>query len=264
MNLLQRLNPGNSKSQRTRNRGSKSLLINSSLLNCLLPTATALLLDGRVLPGTEGTEHAAIARFGLQQRLAVAALVEELAGVRRHVDVVIGLWHTPLSACGTLHCLPKGKGDVLMNDDTSTTKIEDLDEKRNRRRVTNALNNLLKDTRNGTLKCAAIRLYYKDGTSEVKVIGGKPEEQAETLARLEAEEVKGKVLMEELRPILDEVFAHLPEDERQRIVDSPERIRRALNILSDDRLRNLHPFIQERLTKCKTLIEELWPEAQKT
>lgn len=151
-----------------------------------------------------------------------------------------------------------------MKDDTSTTEIADLDEKRNQRRVTKALNNLLKEARNGTLQCAAIRLFYKDGTSEVKLIGGTLEEQAETLARLEAEEVKGKVLMEELRPILDEVFAHLPEDERHRIADSPERIRRALNTLSNDRLKTLRPFIQERLTRCKTLIEELWPEAQKT
>lgn len=151
-----------------------------------------------------------------------------------------------------------------MNDDTSTTEIDDLDEKRNQRRVTKALDNLLQDARDGTLQCAAIRLYYKDGTSELKVIGGTSEEQAETLARLEAEEAKGKVLMEELRPILDEVFAHLPEDERNRVADSPERIRRALNTLSDDRLKTLSPLIQERLTKCKTLIEKLWPKTQKT
>ena len=44
-----------------------------------------------------------------------------------------------------------------MNDDTSPTEVTDLDEKRNQRRVTDALNNLLKDARNGRLKCAAIR-----------------------------------------------------------------------------------------------------------
>jgi hypothetical protein len=78
-----------------------------------------------------------------------------------------------------------------------------LDEKRNLRRVTDTLNNLLKDARDGRLKCAAIRLYYKDDSSEVKVIGGTPEEQTETLtlARLEAKETKAtkaKVLMEEV------------------------------------------------------------------
>ncbi len=36
-----------------------------------------------------------------------------------------------------------------MNDDTSSTKVTDLDVKRNQRRVTDALNNLLKDARNG-------------------------------------------------------------------------------------------------------------------
>ena len=151
-----------------------------------------------------------------------------------------------------------------MNDDTSSTEVADLDEKRNQRRVMETLNNLLKDARNGKLKCAAIRLYYKDDSSEVKVVGGTPEEQAEALARLEAKETKAKVLMEEVRSILDEVFAHLPEDERSRVTDSPERMRRALNTLSDERLGTLHPFIREQLTECKTLMEELWFTTEKT
>jgi hypothetical protein len=57
-----------------------------------------------------------------------------------------------------------------------------------------------------------------------------PEEQAETIVKLEAEEAKGKALMEELRPTLNEVFAHLPEHDRGRVGESPERMRRALNI----------------------------------
>jgi hypothetical protein len=151
-----------------------------------------------------------------------------------------------------------------VNNDTSSTEIADLDEKRNQRRVTDALNNLLKDARNGKLKCAAIRLYYRDGSSEVKVVGGTPEERTEALAQLEAKETKAKVLMEEVRPILDEVFSHLPEDERIRVADSPERMRRALNTLSDEHLGTLRPFIRERLIECKPLMEELWSITEKT
>lgn len=151
-----------------------------------------------------------------------------------------------------------------MNNDTSSTEVTDLDEKRNQRRVTDALNNLLKDAQNGKLKCAAIRLYYRDGSSEVKVVGGTPEEQAGALAKLEAKETKAKVLMEEVRPILDEVFAHLPEDERIRVADSPERMRRALNTLSDEHLGTLRPFIRKRLIEYKPLMEELWSITEKT
>jgi hypothetical protein len=39
-----------------------------------------------------------------------------------------------------------------------STETADFDEKRNPRRVADALNNLLKDAPNGRLKCAAIRL----------------------------------------------------------------------------------------------------------
>jgi hypothetical protein len=87
-----------------------------------------------------------------------------------------------------------------VNNDTSSTEVTDLDEKRNQRRVTDALNNLLKDAQNGKLKCAAIRLYYRDGSSEVKVVGGTPEERTEALAQLQAKETKAEVLMEEVRP----------------------------------------------------------------
>lgn len=146
-----------------------------------------------------------------------------------------------------------------MNNDTSIVKIIDLDEKRNKQRVAEALNNLLKHARNGKLKCAAIRLHYKDGTSVLKVIGGTPEEQAETIAKLEAEEAKGKAVMEELRPTLNEVFAHLPEHDRGRVGESPERMRRALNTLSEERLKTIRPLIQERFSKYKTLMEKMWP-----
>jgi hypothetical protein len=42
------------------------------------------LLDGRTLNRAKRTENTAIAEIGPQQGLAIAALVEKLAGVRRH------------------------------------------------------------------------------------------------------------------------------------------------------------------------------------
>jgi hypothetical protein len=104
----------------------------------------------------------------------------------------------------------------------------------------------------------------KDGTSEVQMIGGTPEEQAEALARLEAEEAKAKVLMEELRPVLNELFAHLPEEERRRVFDSPERIRLALNTLADNQPVKPNWLIHERWAKYKALLDELLPPTQET
>lgn len=47
--------------------------------------ATApLILDRRAGHGTVGAEHAAVARLGLEQRVAAFALVEPLAGVGGH------------------------------------------------------------------------------------------------------------------------------------------------------------------------------------
>jgi hypothetical protein len=49
-----------------------------------LLATSACLLDGRARYGPIGAEDATVARFRLQQDAAVAAVVEELAGVRRH------------------------------------------------------------------------------------------------------------------------------------------------------------------------------------
>ena len=49
-----------------------------------LLATSARLLDGRASYGPIGAEDAAVARFRLQQHAAAAAVVEELAGVRRH------------------------------------------------------------------------------------------------------------------------------------------------------------------------------------
>lgn len=51
---------------------------------CLLFAAPAALLNRRTLDRPERAEHAAITGIRTQERLAVAALVEELAGLRRH------------------------------------------------------------------------------------------------------------------------------------------------------------------------------------
>jgi hypothetical protein len=50
----------------------------------VLPAAITLLLNGRTLDRTKRTEYAAVTWIGAQQGLAVAALIEKLAGVRRH------------------------------------------------------------------------------------------------------------------------------------------------------------------------------------
>jgi hypothetical protein len=49
-----------------------------------LPAALALLLYRWALHRAKGTEHAAIAHIGTQQRLAALALVVELAGIGGH------------------------------------------------------------------------------------------------------------------------------------------------------------------------------------
>jgi len=49
-----------------------------------LLATNARLLDGWASYGPIGAEDAAVARFRLQQHAAAAAVVEELAGVRRH------------------------------------------------------------------------------------------------------------------------------------------------------------------------------------
>jgi hypothetical protein len=58
-------------------------------------TATALLLlDRRTRHAALGTEHATIAKFGLQQFAAAGAVVEELASISRHGfgGLVAAMW----------------------------------------------------------------------------------------------------------------------------------------------------------------------------
>ena len=144
----------------------------------------------------------------------------------------------------------------MANDDKRLTGIADLEKVRKQRRLTNTLRHLLDEAHAGKIRCFASRVHYKDGTSELIVAGGTPEEQAEVRARLEAMEAEGKVLMEELRPIVNEIFAYLPEEERLRVFDSPERMRLAFNTLPDNQQAKLAPLLA-RLTKYQTFLEEL-------
>ena len=146
----------------------------------------------------------------------------------------------------------------MANDDKRPTGIADLEKVRNQRRLTNTFRHLLDEALAGKVKCFASRVYYKDGTSELVVAGGTPEEQATVRAKLEAMEAEGKILMEELRPIVNEIFAYLPEEERLRIFDSPERMRLAFNTLPDNQRTKLDPLL-ERLAKYQTFMEELLP-----
>ena len=144
----------------------------------------------------------------------------------------------------------------MVNDNRRPTGIADLEKVRNQRRLTNTFRHLLDEARAGKVKFFASRVYYKDGTSELVVAGGTLEEQAAVRAKLEAMEAEGKVLMAECRPIVNEIFAYLPEEERLRIFDSPERMRLAFNTLPDNQRTKLDPLL-ERLTKYQTFLEEL-------
>ena len=129
----------------------------------------------------------------------------------------------------------------MVNDNRRPTGIADLEKVRNKRRLTNTFRHLLDEARAGKVKCFASRVYYKDGTSELVVAGGTPEEQATVRAEMEAMEAEGKILMAECRTIVNEIFAYLPEEERLRIFDSPERMRLAFNTLPDNQRTKRDP-----------------------
>ena len=67
--------------------------------------------------------------------------------------------------------------------------------------------------------------------------------------------------MGKLRPIVNEIFAHLPREERERVLDSPERLRLAMRTLSEQNIK-LDPAILERWEKYKALVDELLPLEQ--
>lgn len=148
----------------------------------------------------------------------------------------------------------------MTNDDTRPTEVADLEKARKQRRLTDTLRHLADEAHAGNVKCFASRLYYKDGTSELVVAGGTFAEQAEVRAKLEAMEAEVKALMAECRPIADEIFAHLPEEERRQVFDSPERMKLALNTLPDNQRTKLNPLL-ERLTKHQMFLEGLLPPA---
>lgn len=146
----------------------------------------------------------------------------------------------------------------MINDDTRPPKVADLEKVQKQRRLTNTLRHLLDDARAGKVKCFASRVYYKDGTSELVVAGGTPEGQAAVRTKLEAMEAEAETLMAECRPIIDKIFAHLPEEERQRVFASPERMRLAFNTLPDNQRTKLNPLL-EQLTRYQTFLEQLLP-----
>lgn len=144
-----------------------------------------------------------------------------------------------------------------MTDKTPTTGIRYLEKIRLQRRIEKTLASLLDEAHRGIVKCIAFRVYYKDGTSEIKAVGGTIEEQNEALVRLEAKEVRMKTLNAELRVIVDEFFVHLSEEERRRVLDSPERIRHAFNTLTDDQRELLSPSSQKLFKEYLTFLEEV-------
>jgi hypothetical protein len=146
-------------------------------------------------------------------------------------------------------------------DDDALDGITELEKVRNKRRLVNTLERLARDASTGSLRCMAMRVFYKDGTSKLVVAGGTPEEQAALCARLEEMEAKGKILMEQLRPMVNEIFAHLPQEERQRVLNSPERLRLAMRTLSEQNIK-LDPAVLEQWAKYKELAEELLPLEQ--
>ncbi|ODT85183.1 MAG: hypothetical protein ABS69_01025 [Nitrosomonadales bacterium SCN 54-20] len=148
-------------------------------------------------------------------------------------------------------------------DDDTLNGITELEKVRNKRRLVNTLERLAQDAANGSLRCMAIRVFYKDGTSKLVVAGGTPEEQAALCGKLEEMEAKGRVLMEQLRPMVNEIFAHLPQEERQRVLDSPERLRLAMRTLPQQKIK-LDPAILEQWTKYKALVDELLPLEQES
>jgi hypothetical protein len=146
-------------------------------------------------------------------------------------------------------------------DDDTLDGITELEKVRSKRRLVNTLERLARDASTGSLRCMAMRVFYKDGTSKLVVAGGTPEEQAALCARLEEMEAKGKILMEQLRPMVNEIFAHLPQEERQRVLNSPERLRLAMRTLSEQNIK-LDPAVLEQWAKYKELTDELLPLEQ--
>ena len=146
-------------------------------------------------------------------------------------------------------------------DDNMLDGITELEKVRNKRRLVNTFERLAYEASIGVLQCMAVRVFYKDGTSKLVVAGGTPEEQAVLCAKLEEMEAKGRALMGKLRPIVNEIFAHLPREERERVLDSPERLRLAMRTLSEQNIK-LDPAILERWEKYKALVDELLPLEQ--
>lgn len=138
-----------------------------------------------------------------------------------------------------------------MNDDTGRFALGDLEMARTHHRLREVRGKIL----DGTIECCAIRLYLKDGTSPLVVIGGTSEERIAVRARLEEKEAELLSLKVQCRPAVAKAFAHLPEDEKDRVLDSPERLRVALNTLSADQRAQLCPARHDLVLRYLILLE---------
>jgi hypothetical protein len=142
-------------------------------------------------------------------------------------------------------------GTSEMNDDTRRMAIGDLEEARTHHRLKEVREKIL----DGTIECCAILLYLKDGTSRLVVVGGTSEARIAVRARLEEKEAELVALKAQCRLSVAKIFAHFPEEERHRVLDSPQRLRVALNTLSADQRVQLSPISRDRLLRYLTLLE---------
>ena len=135
--------------------------------------------------------------------------------------------------------------------------LDDLENSRIRQRLKEFITQLKRKACDGTLECCAIRLHMKDGTSPIVVIGGTVEEQVAARANLETMEAEIKAQKAQCCSIMEEIFPHLPEEERKWILELPERMRIAFNTLSDTQRTKLSSLSQESLMKYISLLEDL-------
>lgn len=144
-----------------------------------------------------------------------------------------------------------------MIDDPRRIGLNHLEKSRTRQQLNEFIDQLKKKARDGALECCAIRLHMKDGTSPIVVIGDTAEEQAAAQANLAAMEADIKVAKVQCCSIMEEIFPHLPEGERLRILESPERMRIAFNTLSDAQRTKLSSLSQECFMKYIKHLEDL-------
>jgi hypothetical protein len=144
-----------------------------------------------------------------------------------------------------------------MVEDPKRGDLDDLEKIRIRQQLREFIDQLKQKACDGALECCAIRLHMKDGTNPIVVIGGTVEEQAAARANLETLEAEIKAQKAQCCSIVEEIFPHLPEEERLRILESPQRMRIAFNSLSDAQRAKLSSLSQECFMKYIAHLEDL-------